>query len=762
MKKDGNLTNSKIKKVTRRSFLQGVGLSAGGLTLGLQFSVAQAATDAVTLEHKPFEPDVFVSIAEDGQVTVISHRSEMGQGIRSTLPMLVADELEADWDRVTVEQGLGDTKYGSQNTDGSRSVRKNYIKLKQAGATARTMLQQAAAKIWSVPVGDVTIYNHQAKHASKGTLDFADLVKVAATLDVPTKDTLKLKTEAEHRYVGKDNMALLDGKDIITGRAMYGFDTELPGMKYAVIARPPVVYGKVKSFDDSETLKVPGVIKTVELPALTPPVMFKMLGGVAVIAENTWAALQGRDKLKIEWDHGKNANYNTKEHEAVFIKALENPTETPRVRGDFDAAKKAAKQTIKAAYHVAGLAHATMEPPAATAQIDGDIVNVWACTQTPQGAQTNVMGTLAIAKENIANIKINVTLLGGGFGRKSKPDYVAEAAFLAKESGLPIKVQWTREDEIKHGYYHSPSYQELEASLDENNNVTGWSHAMVNHPIMSTFNPMAKAAGMVDLGLGDVMYDIPNIKIALGETETFMRIGWVRSVTNINNVFAASSFADELAVASKVNPKDYLLQLIGKDQHVDFSKDNYKYTNYGESITDYPADTSRLKHVINLVAEKSGWDKKSKNGGLPKGHGIGIAAHRSFLSYVAIVVHVSTDGNKVKIEDIHMAADIGKVVNPDRVRSQLEGAAMFGASIAFYGEITAKDGIVEQNNFNDYQLVRMNQIPTIHTHLVASEEKPTGVGEPGVPPFAPALCNAIYNATGNRNRRLPMKHLSLV
>lgn len=746
-----------IKKVTRRHFLQGLGLSAGSMTLGLQFSAAHAAA----IDDKAFAPDVFVSIAEDGQVTVISHRSEMGQGIRSTLPLLVADELEADWARVTVEQGLGDSKYGSQNTDGSRSVRKNFIKLKQAGATARTMLQQAAAKVWSVPVSDVKIHNHQALHKDKGALDFAELVKVAATLPVPEKDSLKLKTEAEQRYVGKNGMSLLDGKDIVTGRAMYGFDTELPGMKYAVIARPPVVYGKVKSYDDSETLKIPGVIKTVELPALTPPVMFKMLGGVAVIAENTWAALQGRDKLKIEWDHGKNSSYSTKDHEAVFIKALENPTETPRLRGDFDATKQSAKQTISADYYVGGLAHATMEPPAATAHIEGDLVNVWACTQTPQGAQTNVMGTLAIPKENISNIKINVTLLGGGFGRKSKPDYVAEAAFLAKQTGLPIKVQWTREDEIKHGYYHSPSYQKLEASLDENNAVTGWYHAMVNHPIMSTFNPMAKAAGMVDLGLGDVMYDIPNIKIALGETETFMRIGWVRSVTNINNVFAAASFADELAVASKQNSKDYLLQLIGKDQHVDFSKDNYAYSNYGEDIKAYPADTARLKHVIELAAEKSDWDKKSKKGGLPKGHGIGIAAHRSFLSYVAIVVEVSTDGNKVKIEDIHMAADIGKVLNPDRVRSQLEGAAMFGASIAFYGEITAKDGIIEQNNFNDYQLVRMNQIPKIHTYLVKSDAKPTGIGEPGVPPFAPALCNAIFNATGKRHRRLPLKELSL-
>lgn len=745
-----------IKKLSRRKFLQGTGLASGTLMLGVQFSPVMAQS----VSQFEFKPDVFVSMDETGQVTIISHRSEMGQGIRSTLPLLVADEMEADWNRVTVKQALGDAKYGSQNTDGSRSVRKNYTKLKEAGAIMRTMLQQAAAQVWSVDISKVMIENHQAKYQDQ-VLDFKDLVKIASKLEVPARDSLSLKTEAEQKYVGKPNMANLDGHGIVTGTAEFGFDVDIEGMKVAVIARPPVVFGKVKSYDAIEALKIPGVLKVVEMPTLKPPAGFNMLGGLAVVAENTWAAIQGRDNLQIEWEHGINASYSTKDHEAVFIKALDDPKEVVRQRGDVDQAVISATKKIEAEYHVAGLAHATMEPPAATAKVTGSgtdkVVEVWACTQTPQASQNNVMGVMEIPKENANNVKINVTLLGGGFGRKSKPDFVAEAAYLANETNMPVKVLWTREDEIQHGYYHSPSYQKLSGSLDENNKVTSWYHAMVNHPISSTFNPAAKTAGSTDLGQGDMMFDVPNIKIALGETDTFMRIGWVRSVTNINNVFAASSFVDEMAHAAGKDSKEFLIELIGNDRIEDFSADGFKYGNYGESPEQYPAETSRLKNVIELAAKKANWGAD-----LPEGTGMGIAAWRSFLSYIAVVVKVSTDGNKVKIEDVHMAVDAGKILNPDRVKSQMEGSAIFGASLAFYGEITAKDGIVEQGNFDTYQMSRINQIPDIHTHIVKSDAVPTGVGEPGLPPFAPALCNAIFSANGKRHRRLPLKDLRLI
>lgn len=743
-----------IQNVSRRGFIKGLGVASSSLVIGMQMSCVSSKPE----NTDEFSPDVFISMDKKGTVTIISHRSEMGQGIRSSLPLLVADEMECDWDRVIVKQALGDVKYGSQNTDGSRSVRRFYFRLKEAGATARTMLQTAAAQVWKVKPDQVQIYNHQAKLAgSSQTLDFSQLGEIASKLPIPDKKSLKLKTESEHRYIGKEDMKIIDAKEMVTGKAIYGYDVELEGMKYSVIARPPVLFGTVKSYDATETLKVPGVIKVVEMPPLSAPAVFNMLGGIAVIAENTWSAIQGRDKLKIDWEHGKNASYNTKSYQNDFIKALKSPPHTVRNRGNWDKAKQSADQVISHAYYVGGLAHATMEPPAATAIITENGVDVWACTQTPQAAQQNAMAVMDIPKRHAKSARINVTLLGGAFGRKSKPDFVSEAVYLANETKLPIKVLWTREDEIKHGYYHSPSYQELSASFDKNGKATGWYHGMVNHPIAATFNPDARQAGSANLGQVDVPYDLPNIKVTNGESDTFVRIGWIRSVTNINNAFASCSFADEMAAYAGVDPKDYLLSLIGKDRHIDLSKDECKYSNYGENLDDFPIDTARLKNVIEVVAKNAKWGNK-----LAEGHGIGIAAHRSFCSYIATVVEVSMKKGKVQIEKIYYAVDAGKVINPDRVRSQMEGAAIFSTSIAYYGEITADKGIVEQSNFHDYQLARMGQVPAVDVHIIKSDHRPAGIGEPGVPPFAPALCNAIYNASGKRYRRLPLKQFGIV
>ena len=753
---DGTNDNALIENVSRRGFIKGIGLASSSFVIGLQLSPASAQLKSNN--DSKFVPDIFISMDNKGTVTIMSHRSEMGQGILSSLPRLVADEMECDWDRVVVKQALANSEYGSQNTDGSRSVRKFYFRLREAGAAARTMLQMAAAKVWKVKPDQVTIFNHKAKLAnSTRTLDFAELAEIAAGLAIPDKSTLKLKPDSEQRYVGKENMSLINAKEIVTGKAVYGFDVEKAGMKYCVIARPPVLFGKVKSYDASETLKVPGVINVVQMPSLSPPAVFKMLGGIAVIAENTWAAIQGREKLKIVWEHGKNAVYSTKEHEKEFVNALENPPHVVRNRGDFEAAKKTAKKVISKGYHVAGINHAMMEPPAATASVSETGVDVWTCTQTPQSAQSNAMSVMKIPKEKASSVRINVTLLGGAFGRKSKPDYVAEAVFLANETKQTVKVLWTREDEIKHGYYHSPSYQNLEATIGNNDEVTGWYHGMVNHPIGATFNPAAKQAGMAELGQGDVLFDLPNIKITNGESETYLRIGWVRSVTNINNVFAIGSFVDEIAHELGSDPKDYWLKLIGADRHIDLAKDGFKYGNYGEKLEDFPLDTARLKNVIQVVSKNASWGKK-----LPKNHGIGIAAHRSFCSYVATVVEVSFNKGKVQIEKIFYAVDAGKIINPDRVRSQMEGAAIFSASNAYYGEITADKGIVNQSNFHDYELARMGQVPKVDIEIIESNHRPAGVGEPGVPPFAPALCNAIFNATGKRYRRLPLKQFGII
>jgi len=745
-----------IENLSRRNFLKGLGITGTGMVLGIQF------TSAASSGHINFSPDVFISMGEDGTVSIICHRSEMGQGIRSSSPLLIADEMEADFSRVVVEQALADPKYGSQNTDGSRSIRLFYHRYKQAGATARTMLQHAAAKIWQVEADKVKIHHHKALLKGQDqSLDFADLVSVAATLAVPDKDSLVLKKDSEYRYVGKDNISLIDGKDIATGQAIYGFDVQLDELRIAVIERPPVLFGKVKSYDDTDCLKVRGVEKVVELPALKPPAAFNMLGGVAIIASNTWAALEGRRRLKIEWEHGPNAKYDTQAYEQEFVKALQKPPHVTRQKGDWETSKKKAAKIIEAEYYVGGLAHAPMEPPAATARINDDGVDVWACTQTPQRAKSLTMGILDIPEEDSARVRVNVTLLGGGFGRKSKPDYVVEAAYLAKKTGWPIKVLWTREDEIKHGYYHSPAYHKLAGAFDKNNKVDGFYFAMVNHPIGATFNPdvltNSQKAGSEELGHSDLPFDIPNMLFALGESRTFNRIGWVRSVTNINNAFAACCFVDEMAVSIGADPKDFLLQILGRDRKVDLSQEGFQYSNYGSPLAEYPIDTVRFKNTVALVADKAGWGKK-----LPPGHGMGIAAHRSFCSYVATVVEVSVQDDKVKLENVYSAIDAGKIINPDRVHSQLEGAAIFSASNAFYGEITAKDGSVSQSNFHDYQLTRFHQSPKISTYIVNSSEEPAGVGEPGVPPFAPALCNAIYAASGKRYRRLPLKQFGIV
>lgn len=750
-----------IKNLSRRRFMFGLGAVGTGLLIGVQLEAAEKAAfpEKALLTALPpghFQPDVFISVAPTGQVTIICHRSEMGQGVRSSLPLLIADEMEADWERVSVEQAIADEIYGSQNTDGSRSVRRHYQRLRQAGATARTMFQQAAARYWKVKVEECEVYNHQVTHVPSGQqVDFATLVPIAIDLEIPDKKSLVLKDDKQLRYVGKDNIALVDEQDIATGKSIYGYDVQREGLLIAVIARPPVLFGKPKKWDAEAAKKVKGVVDVIEMPTLTPPALFKPLGGIAVLATNTYAAIKGREALNIEWDHGSNASYTTQDHEKVFAASLDKPVNVVRHRGDYWQAEKLAQKKIAAEYWVPGLVHAPMEPPAATALFTpkGEL-HAWACTQTPQSSQANIAGFLKIDK---SKVMVNVTMLGGGFGRKSKPDFVVEAAWLAKTVNKPVKVLWTREDEIKNSYYHSPSLQRLSATVDAAGSVTGLRHSLVNHPIGWTFDTAEKKADGDSLGQADAPFAIPNILIDNGETDTFYRIGWLRSVTNINNAFAAGSFVDEIAHQLQKDPLDMWLQLIGPDRNESFSKDGYDYWNYGDKLEDFPVNTKRLKHVLTKAAELAGWGKK-----LPKKQGMGISVHRSFCSYVANVVQVTEKNGKISIDKVISVVDCGKIINPERVRSQMEGAAIFGASLALYGEITAKNGQVEQGNFDDYGMLRMDACPDIQVHIVESNERPAGVGEPGVPPFAAALCNAIFAATGERYRRLPLSSHGIV
>ena len=752
---------------SRRSWLKT--MSSGGLLLAVSQVgevFAQAATPPTPVKYAGDRmpggvvdnPLVFVSIGADGLVSVVCHRSEMGQGVRTSIPMIVADELEADLKRVRVVQAPGDhATYGNQNTDGSRSIRHSGDALRRVGAAARAMLESAAAAKWNVLASEVQAQNHQLVHLPTGRkMDFGEVALAAAKLPVPESRSVKLKLPSEFRYIGKANIRLIDGSDIVRGRAKFGTDTRLDGMVYAVVARPPVMGGKVKTYDASKTLLVPGVIKVVEIKSTPLPAAHHPLGGIAVVAKNTWAAIKGREALTIEWDDGVHASYNSVDYRKELEASAKKPgSKVVRNNGDTMAALAQGTKRIEAEYYLPHIAHATMEPPVATARIVNGICEVWAPVQNPQLARDVVAAKLGLKPEQV---KINVTLLGGGFGRKSKNDFVAEAALIAKEMGsTPVKVQWTREDDLRHGYYHAVTVQRMESTLDAKGNPTAWLHRSVGPSIGSTFALNVKTLNVNEMSLGalHLPYQIPNMRIETPEIDAHTRIGWFRSVYNIPHAFAIQCFVAELAEAAGRDPKQYLLDLIGPARRLNphaLSDTN----NMGEDPDRYPVDTGRMRGVVELAAAGADWGRK-----LPKGRGLGIAVAYSFMTYTAAAIEVEVDAKGgIKIIGVDMAIDCGPQVNPERIRSQVEGAAIMGLGLAMHGEISFKDGRVVESNFHDHPMLRQNEAPrTIRVHLASSDHNvaPGGAGEPGLPPVAPALCNAIFAATGKRIRQLPIR-----
>jgi isoquinoline 1-oxidoreductase beta subunit len=748
----------KVENVSRRNVLKGLGI-AGSFVLAAPVMSRPAfayETGAGEMPHGVVvDPKVFVAIAPDGTVTIVAHRSEMGTGVRTSLPLIVAEEMEADWSRVKVQQAHGDeVKYGNQDTDGSRSTRHYLIPMRQIGAAARTMLESAAAKHWGVPVTEVKATNHEVVHAASGRrIGFGDLAADASKEAVPAIGSLKLKDPKDFRYLGKGEISIVDLRDITTGAAQYGADVRLPGMKYAVIARPPVTGGKLVSFDGADAMKVSGVEKVMEVKGWPWPSKFQPLGGVAVIARNTGAAIKGRDALKITWDDGENAKYESVAYRAELEDAARKPGLVMRKEGDAESALKGADKVITGEYYAPHLAHVSMEPPVAVADVKGDKAEIWAPVQSPGGTREDVAKTLGIPEDNVT---INVTLLGGGFGRKSKCDYALEAALLSKELGAPVKVQWTREDDVQHDFLHTVSAERIEAGLDKNGKVIAWRHRSVAPTIASTFaaKSLHEAPFEIGMGLVDMPFEIANIQCENPEAAAHTRIGWFRSVSNIPHAFAVQSMVGEIAHATGRDQKDMLLELIGSPRIVklDSVKDLW---NYGEPYDSYPIDTARLRRAVELVAEKGEWGRS-----VPKGHGLGIAVHRSFVSYIATIVEVAVDEKgKLTVPRVDTAIDCGTYVNPERIQSQIEGAAIMGLSLAKYGEITFKDGRVQQKNFDDFPVVRIDEAPLItNVYIVppGPDTPPSGAGEPGVPPFAPALTNAIFAATGKRIRALPI------
>ena len=741
-------------RLSRRSFLEGLGLVAAGLALELTPTSASAAmpTAFPPLPDKGFRPNVFVHVAPDGLVTMVNHRSEMGQGVRSSLPVLIADELGADMARVKIVQGDGDKAYGDQNTDGSSSVRKIFDELRYVGATARTMLVAVAAKRWGVPVSTCEARDHAVFHkGSQRTLGFGELANDAAKLKVPERKNVTLRPRSELRHLGKE-LPLLDGPDIVTGRAQFGADIVLPGMLTAIIQRPPVAGGKVARHDATRALAVPGVKHVVELPAPTLPFAFQPLGGIAVVATNTWAAMKGSAALDITWEHGDNAVYDSEAYKQELTRVLDTAGKVVREAGDANSVLTTAQRRITADYHSPHLAHAPMEPPAAVARFEGGKCEVWACTQNPQAARTEVARALGVDESQVT---VHVTLLGGGFGRKSKPDYVAEAALVSRAVGAPVRVQWTREDDVRHDYYHSTSAQRLTAVLDEKGKVSAWHQRIAFPPIGSIFTGATYAGdGELNQGIVDLPLAIPNVRMENCEARAHTRIGWMRSVANIYHAFAVQSFIDEIAHARGTDPKETLLEVIGPPRIVTPKELGVETVrNYGQPLEQHPIDTARMHHVIERVTALSRWDTRKQ-----EGRALGLAAHRSFLAYVAVVVSVVKDADeRIRVDEAWIVADAGTIINHERVRAQMEGAVVFGLSLGLYGAITMKGGATEQGNFRDYRLARLAEVPRrIHVEVVPSEGPPCGVGEPGVPPVAPALANAVFALTGTRVRELPL------
>jgi isoquinoline 1-oxidoreductase subunit beta len=755
-----------IENLSRRGFLKGMaGTSAFVIGVSLLPESLLAAGGDVTsvnpagpMKKAALQPSVYLAIDTDGTVYVIAHRSEMGNGVRTSLPRIVADELDADWARVRVVQATGDEKYGDQDTDGSHSVVSFFIPLREAGAAARLMMVRAAAQQWNVPATECSTELHMVVHKSSGKkLGYGELAEPASKLEVPKKEDLKLKPRSEWRYIGKDAVSY-DLKDLCTGKGVYGQDVRMDGMLYASVMHPPVLGSSPKSIDNTATLAVGGVKGTETIDTFKPPVVYQALGGVAVLADNTWSAMQGKKKLKVEWETSPHGVYNSDAYKNELRETARKPGKVVREVGNVDAAFAKGGKVVEAEYYAPLLAHASMEPPAALAVYRDGKVEVWAPSQSPVGARDAIAAAVGAKKEDVT---VNVTLLGGAFGRKSFPDFAVEAAVLSKKTGKPVKVVWSREDDIKFDTYHSVSAMYMKATLGPDGKPTAWLQRTVFPPIGSTFDAGAVYSAADELGLGfsDLPFAIPNHRSENGPATAHVRIGWFRSVANIYHAFGIQSFSDELAHTAGADPVQYTLALLGPDRIVPKSELPKDYTNYGGDYAQYPIDTGRFRRVVQVAAEKSGWGKKK----LGNGVGMGIAMHRSFLTYVATVVtmHVD-DAGRAHIDRVDTALDAGTVVNPEMARNQFEGAATMGTSIAFFGEITATNGVVDQSNFDDYPMARMNNAPReTHVHIVASDAPPGGVGEPGLPAFAPALCNAIFSATGKRIRELPLSKAGL-
>jgi isoquinoline 1-oxidoreductase beta subunit len=708
-----------MSPLSRREFVA-VGVAAGaGLVVG--FYLPHAGRSGKEM----FSPNAYLRITPDNKVTIVCARSEMGQGVRTALPMILAEELEADWNQIAIEQAGASTLYGDQGTGGSASVKTTWDPMRKAGAAAREMLISAAALTWGVPRSSCAAENGAVVHgASKRRLTYGELVEKAATLPIPTD--VPLKQNKDYKIVGQ-RLARVDTPSKVRGDAVFGIDFRMPGMKYAVLSRSPTIGGKVLSFEDKESRKIAGVSYVGKVSD----------AAVAVVADSVWGAMEGRRVLNVSWDDGPNKDLNTAAVMEALKQAAAKKGASLHSVGDVS---KLTGRRISAEYHLPFMAHAPMEPGNCTAHFQGTSCELWAPTQVPQDCRDQVAKALGLDPDRV---KVNVTLMGGGFGRRLEYDYAVEAALVSKalvdsKMGGPVKVIWTREDDMRFSTYRPASLHQLSAVLDGG----GWPVAFTHRIVAPSISGQKGQPGPngVDPDLPDeaaFIYAPPNVLLEYVPAETPVPLGWMRSVYALQAAFASEGFIDELAAAAGKDPLEYRLHMLGKDQNIQYFDTTWR--------------TARMRGVLQLAADKAGW----KNS-LPAGRFRGIACFGCFSSYMAEVVEISMENNVPRVHRVVAAVDCGQVVNPSILEQQIQGGIVYGLTNALRAKITIEKGRVVQGNFDDYVPLRMDETPVVEVFAVQNTEAPSGIGEPSVPPLAPALCSAIYAATKKRIRALPI------
>jgi isoquinoline 1-oxidoreductase beta subunit len=717
----------------RRAFIKNAGsLTAVGLTIGFHWAGTRRAAAAPVPVGALFAPNAFVRIGADNSITVIAKHLEMGQGSYTGIATVLAEELDADWAQVRVESAPADAKryanlaFGTmQGTGGSSAMANSWTQLREAGAKARIMLVAAAGKEWNVPVSEITVEKSVIYHkASNRQASFGSLTARAASLPIP--ETIVLKSAKDFTLIGHQP-ARVDVPAKVNGTAQFTLDVTMPGMLVALLKRPPLFGAVVRTFDATAASAVPGVVKVVEVPR-----------GVAVVAKNFWAAKRGRDALKIEWDDAKAEKRSSSDIMNEYKLLAEQPAPAARNDGDAAAAIRGAAHKLSATFEFPYLAHAPMEPLDAVVKLTSTSCEIWAGDQFQTVDQMNAAKAAGLDTQAVS---IHTLYAGGSFGRRANlgSDYIVEAVSIAKAygaDGTPIKLQWTREDDIHGGLYRPMYFHKLEAGLDAKGELTGWHHVIVGQSIMAD----SLFAGMIKDGIdptsvegaANLAYAIPNIAVELSTTKTGVPVLWWRVVGSSHTTFAVESFIDAVAHAAGQDPFAFRRKLL--DQH------------------------PRMKAVLELAADKAGWSAAA----LPKGKGRGIAVAEAFKTYVAQVAEVTVDDSgHVTVDRVVCAVDCGTPINPDVIRAQMEGGIGFGTGAALYGAITLKDGRVEQDNFNGYRVLRMNEMPKVEVYIIPSTEPPTGVGEPGVAPVGPAVANAIFAATGTRPTVFPFVKPSL-